>query len=167
MVNWAVIFTMLFIRSVYHCVAVCLSESGLAGRLHRYQQNLEWWTYFFIHSVQCHIWSGAKLYTWYEIVYTIGISSYYCQFALVEAFEQLIYWLYIHGIMFFLISTVFALAWRNGGRFMHFWWANIIVSLVTECVCYLMPSLDSFWHAQGIISLFGRRFPLYIVLVCK
>lgn len=65
------------------------------------------------------------------------------------------------------LSHLSFLARKNGGRFLHFWWANLIVSLVTECVCYLMPSLDSFWHAQGIVSLFGRRFPLYIVLVCK
>ena len=124
MVNWAVIFTMLFIRSVYHCVAVCLSESGLAGRLHRHQQNLEWWTFIFIHSVQCHIWSIAKLYTWYEKVYTIGISSYYCQFALVEAFEQLIYWMYIHGIMFFFNLYCFCFSLEE-------WW-KVYAFLVGE-----------------------------------
>lgn len=58
-------------------------------------------------------------------------------------------------------------AWKNGGRFIHFWWATIIVSFVTECVCYLIPNIDSYWHAQGVVGLFGKRFPLYIVFVCK
>ncbi|XP_067928843.1 uncharacterized protein [Watersipora subatra] len=56
-------------------------------------------------------------------------------------------------------------AWNRGGRFLHFWWATIVVSLVTEWMCYLLPSINNFWHSQGIVSLFGRRFPLYIVLV--
>ena len=58
-------------------------------------------------------------------------------------------------------------AHKAGGRYYHFWWACIIVSLVTECVCYFMPNLNNFWHAQGVLTFVGRRFPLYIVIICE
>ena len=58
-------------------------------------------------------------------------------------------------------------AWRKGGRFLHFWWATVIVSVAAEGTCYLIPSVNNFWHAQGVVSLFGRRFPLYMIFACK
>lgn len=54
-------------------------------------------------------------------------------------------------------------AQRVGGRFKFLWIAVILHGLFVEAVSYWMPDIDSFWHAQGIITFLGQRLPLYIV----
>lgn len=65
---------------------------------------------------------------------------------------------------------------------MYLWIGVVLHDLNTELITYLVPDIDNFWHAQvrstlplpppspyatgtgqGILTLFGRRMPLYIL----
>ena len=62
---------------------------------------------------------------------------------------------------------VLCAALRSGGRYVYLWLTTVVHGLVVECVSYLIPDIDNFWHAQSMIMLFNRRLPLHIVLLCK
>lgn len=47
---------------------------------------------------------------------------------------------------------------------MFVWIGILIHGLNVENLCYWIPDLDNFWQAQGILTLFGMRAPLYIIL---
>ena len=44
------------------------------------------------------------------------------------------------------------------------WFAALLHGIVTEVICYNLPDINNFWHAQTSLIFLGQRFPLYIVL---
>ena len=66
-----------------------------------------------------------------------------------------------------LVFDCCLVALRSGGRYIYLWFTTIIHGLVVESVCYVNPDMDSFWHAQSMVMLLGRRLPLHIVFLCK
>uniref|UniRef100_A0A914W1X5 Acyltransferase 3 domain-containing protein n=1 Tax=Plectus sambesii TaxID=2011161 RepID=A0A914W1X5_9BILA len=67
-------------------------------------------------------------------------------------------------VFFFLCALTFIHAWRKGGRYLYVWIGILIHALNVENLCYWIPDLDNFWQAQGILTFFGMRAPLYILL---
>jgi len=67
-------------------------------------------------------------------------------------------------VFFFTCFLTFVHAWRNGNRYMYVWIGVLIHALNVENLCYWIPDLDNFWQAQGILTFFGARAPLYILL---
>ncbi|XP_078699035.1 uncharacterized protein LOC144926286 [Branchiostoma floridae x Branchiostoma belcheri] len=65
--------------------------------------------------------------------------------------------------MYAMAALTVAHAWRKGGRYRSLWLAALLHGLVTETVCYWVPEIDNFWHAQTSVMMLGRRLPLYIV----
>ncbi|XP_035210989.1 uncharacterized protein LOC118185256 [Stegodyphus dumicola] len=65
----------------------------------------------------------------------------------------------------FYIGFVLTLkhAVRNGGRYFYLWLAALVHGLAVESLSYMIPDIDSFWHAQSSVMLFGQRLPLHIV----
>ncbi|TKR80689.1 hypothetical protein L596_014721 [Steinernema carpocapsae] len=66
-------------------------------------------------------------------------------------------------VFFFLFLMTFIHACRKGGRYFYTWIGIFIHALNVENLSYQIPDMDNFWHAQGIITLFGSRAPLYIL----
>ena len=64
----------------------------------------------------------------------------------------------------FLLSLT---AMCQGGRYIYLYFGIILHGLVTELLSYLLPDIDSFWHAQGMVMFAGKRLPGYIVVICK
>uniref|UniRef100_A0AC35F6I6 Uncharacterized protein n=1 Tax=Panagrolaimus sp. PS1159 TaxID=55785 RepID=A0AC35F6I6_9BILA len=67
-------------------------------------------------------------------------------------------------VFFFLCLLTFIHAYRHGHRYMYVWIGILIHALNVENLCYWIPDLDNFWQAQGILTFFGMRAPLYILL---
>ncbi|UMM39322.1 hypothetical protein L5515_016426 [Caenorhabditis briggsae] len=68
-------------------------------------------------------------------------------------------------ILFFILAGLtFAHAWRSGTRFVLVWFGILIHALNVENLCYWIPDMDNFWQAQGILTFFGARAPLYILI---
>ncbi|XP_054714678.1 uncharacterized protein LOC129224275 [Uloborus diversus] len=61
----------------------------------------------------------------------------------------------------FLLTLKHVLRYR--GRYLYLWIAALIHGLAIECMSYIIPDVDNFWHAQSTIMLFGQRLPLHIV----
>lgn len=59
------------------------------------------------------------------------------------------------------------LAFSRGGRWPFLILAAIGHGLFTEYLSYVIPDIDSFWHAQSMIMLLGRRLPFHIVFICE
>jgi hypothetical protein len=59
---------------------------------------------------------------------------------------------------------VFVHALRHGSRYWYLWVAILFHGINTECISYFMPDFESFWHAQSMVMLAGRRLPLHIVV---
>ena len=58
-------------------------------------------------------------------------------------------------------------AMRHGGRYAQLWFTALFHGLVVECVSYMLPDIDSFWHGHSMVVFFKQRLPLHIVLFCK
>uniref|UniRef100_A0A8R1DGP2 DUF7802 domain-containing protein n=1 Tax=Caenorhabditis japonica TaxID=281687 RepID=A0A8R1DGP2_CAEJA len=68
-------------------------------------------------------------------------------------------------ILFFILAALtFMHAWRSGTRFVLVWFGILIHALNVENLCYWIPDMDNFWQAQGILTFFGARAPLYILV---
>ncbi|CAI4221549.1 unnamed protein product [Auanema sp. JU1783] len=67
-------------------------------------------------------------------------------------------------LFFILCGLTFMHAYRHGNRYMFVWIGILIHALNVENLCYWIPDMDNFWQAQGILTLFGMRAPLYIIL---
>ncbi|GMR33179.1 hypothetical protein PMAYCL1PPCAC_03374, partial [Pristionchus mayeri] len=67
-------------------------------------------------------------------------------------------------LFFVLCALTFCHAWRHGGRYLYVWIGIFIHALNVENLCYWIPDMDNFWQAQGILTFFGARAPLYIIL---
>ncbi|KAF8386686.1 hypothetical protein PRIPAC_75828 [Pristionchus pacificus] len=67
-------------------------------------------------------------------------------------------------LFFILCALTFCHAWRHGGRYLYVWIGIAIHALNVENLCYWIPDMDNFWQAQGILTFFGARAPLYILL---
>lgn len=67
----------------------------------------------------------------------------------------------------FLIGSVIALvhAFKTGGRWPWLFFTAMFHGMIIELVCYFLPFVQNFWHAQGIITLFGHRMPLYVAII--
>jgi hypothetical protein len=65
------------------------------------------------------------------------------------------------GLVTFLHAMI------RGGRLPYLWLGIVIHGLVIECMCYILPDIDNFWHSQTPIILLGRRLPLHIIFLCK
>ena len=55
---------------------------------------------------------------------------------------------------------------RVGGRFKYLWLATLFHGLVVECVCFVLPDIDNYWHSQTTIVLLARRLPIHIMMLC-
>lgn len=53
---------------------------------------------------------------------------------------------------------------RHGGRVYLLFWAAIFHGFVVECLSYVLPDIDNFWHGVSSVILFKQRLPLHIVL---
>ncbi|XP_044256496.1 uncharacterized protein LOC123006216 [Tribolium madens] len=53
----------------------------------------------------------------------------------------------------------------RGGRLPYLWLGILIHGIVIECLCYILPDVDNFWHSQTPIIFLGRRLPLHIMLL--
>ncbi|CAI5454038.1 unnamed protein product [Caenorhabditis angaria] len=68
-------------------------------------------------------------------------------------------------LLFFLLAALtFVHAWRIGTRHVLVWFGILIHALNVENLCYWIPDMDNFWQAQGILTFFGARAPLYILI---
>lgn len=56
-------------------------------------------------------------------------------------------------------------AFARGGRLPWLWLGILIHGFTVECLCYISPDVDNFWHSQTFIIFFGRRFPLHIMML--
>ncbi|CAJ0562613.1 unnamed protein product, partial [Mesorhabditis spiculigera] len=55
-------------------------------------------------------------------------------------------------------------AYRNRERrYLYVWIAITIHAFNVENLCYNIPDMDNFWQAQGVLTFFGARAPLYIL----
>lgn len=63
-----------------------------------------------------------------------------------------------------LILKLVFLAYRHDRRYLFVWFGILIHALNVENLCYWLPDLDNFWQAQGLLTFFGMRAPLYIIL---
>jgi hypothetical protein len=63
------------------------------------------------------------------------------------------------GLVTFLHAMI------RGGRLPYLWLGIVIHGLVIECMCYILPDIDNFWHSQTPIILLGRRLPLHIIFL--
>ena len=55
----------------------------------------------------------------------------------------------------------------HGRRYVQVWIAALIHGLVTECLSYVMPEIDSFWQGHSMIIFFKQRLPLHIMFFCE
>uniref|UniRef100_A0A7E5A239 Transmembrane protein n=2 Tax=Panagrellus redivivus TaxID=6233 RepID=A0A7E5A239_PANRE len=67
-------------------------------------------------------------------------------------------------VFFVLCFLTFIHAWRHGNRYFYVWIGILVHALNVENLCYWIPDLDNFWQAQGMLTFFGMRAPLYILL---
>jgi len=68
-------------------------------------------------------------------------------------------------IVFFITCFLtFVHAYRHERRYLYVWFGILIHALNVENLCYWIPDLDNFWQAQGLLTFFGMRAPLYILL---
>lgn len=58
------------------------------------------------------------------------------------------------------------LARRVGGRFKYLWLATLFHGIVVECVCFLSPDIDNYWHSQTSVVFLARRLPIHIMMLC-
>ena len=58
-------------------------------------------------------------------------------------------------------------AMKYRGRYAQLWFTALLHGLVVECVSYILPDIDSFWHGHSTIIFFKQRLPLHIILFCK
>lgn len=65
----------------------------------------------------------------------------------------------------FLCLKFTKLAFKTGGRWPWLFFAAMIHGMIIEMICYFLPFVQNFWHAQGIITLFDHRMPLYVAII--
>ncbi|XP_076265121.1 uncharacterized protein LOC143199182 [Rhynchophorus ferrugineus] len=56
-------------------------------------------------------------------------------------------------------------ALKRGGRLPWLWLGVILHGFVVECLSYISPDIDNFWHSQTFIIFFARRLPLHIIFL--
>lgn len=66
----------------------------------------------------------------------------------------------------FLSCTYLNIAFKSGGRNVWLWVTTILHGIAVEVYSYELKDIDNFWHHQGTVMLFKKRFPLYIVCLC-
>ncbi|CAD5118938.1 DgyrCDS7613 [Dimorphilus gyrociliatus] len=54
-------------------------------------------------------------------------------------------------------------AFKSGGRNLWLWVTCILHGVAVEIYSYELKDIDNFWHIQGTVMFFKKRFPLYIV----
>ncbi|KAJ3662166.1 hypothetical protein Zmor_006522 [Zophobas morio] len=62
------------------------------------------------------------------------------------------------------LATLFHAIIR-GGRLPYLWLGILIHGVVVECMCYILPDIDNFWHSQTPVIFLGRRLPLHIMFL--
>ncbi|XP_078619533.1 uncharacterized protein LOC144886678 [Branchiostoma floridae x Branchiostoma japonicum] len=81
-----------------------------------------------------------------------------------EIYENHANFLVAEIAMYMMAALTLVHALRRGGRYRSLWLAALLHGVVTETVCYWVPEIDNFWHAQSSVMMLGRRLPLYIML---
>ncbi|KAK6726377.1 hypothetical protein RB195_004596 [Necator americanus] len=71
------------------------------------------------------------------------------------------YFLVAELLYVFFCALTFAHAYRHGGRFLYTWIAATIYAFNIESLGLSVSDLNLAWHAQGVLSFFGMRIPLY------
>ncbi|XGW23163.1 hypothetical protein V3C99_005423 [Haemonchus contortus] len=71
------------------------------------------------------------------------------------------YFLFADALFVFLCFLTFMHAYRHGARHMYVWIAFTIHAFNLELLSLSVPDLNLSWHAQGVLSFFGMRVPLY------
>lgn len=56
---------------------------------------------------------------------------------------------------------------RHGGRLYLLLFTAMLHGLVVECLGYVMPDIDNFWHGVSSVVFFKQRLPLHILLFCE
>ncbi|KIH59897.1 hypothetical protein ANCDUO_09861 [Ancylostoma duodenale] len=71
------------------------------------------------------------------------------------------YFLGAELLFVFLSFLTLAHAYRHGGRYLYAWIAVTIYAFNVESLTLSVPDLNLSWHAQGVLTFFGMRVPLY------
>ncbi|PIO76613.1 hypothetical protein TELCIR_01299 [Teladorsagia circumcincta] len=71
------------------------------------------------------------------------------------------YFLLADALFTFLCFLTLLHAYRHGGRYLYVWIAITIHAFNLESLALTVPDLNLSWHAQGVLSFFGMRVPLY------
>ncbi|KAL6732076.1 hypothetical protein Aduo_002875 [Ancylostoma duodenale] len=71
------------------------------------------------------------------------------------------YFLGAELLFVFLSFLTLAHAYRHGGRYLYAWIAVTIYAFNVESLALSVPDLNLSWHAQGVLTFFGMRVPLY------
>ncbi|WKX89925.1 hypothetical protein Q1695_009064 [Nippostrongylus brasiliensis] len=74
------------------------------------------------------------------------------------------YLLCVDILFVFLSFLTLMHAYRHGGRHLYVWIGITIYALNVELLSLSVPDLNLLWHAQGVLSFFGMRVPLYAIL---
>ena len=56
---------------------------------------------------------------------------------------------------------------RHSGRLYLLFLTSILHGITVECLSYVLPDVDNFWHGVSSIMFFKERLPLHILLFCE
>uniref|UniRef100_A0A0K0DI80 DUF7802 domain-containing protein n=1 Tax=Angiostrongylus cantonensis TaxID=6313 RepID=A0A0K0DI80_ANGCA len=79
----------------------------------------------------------------------------------VKIFQNNPYFVLLEIVFLFLCLLTFLHAFRHGGRYLYAWIGITVFAFNIECLSVSIPELNVSWHAQGVLSFFGMRVPLY------
>ncbi|CAJ0605408.1 unnamed protein product [Cylicocyclus nassatus] len=89
-------------------------------------------------------------------------ADWFCKYkSPVELIQNNPYFFAAELVFGFLCMLTFAHAYRHGGRYLYTWIAVTVHAFVIETLAISVPELNLYWHAQGMLSFFGMRVPLY------
>lgn len=71
------------------------------------------------------------------------------------------YLLFNEIVFMFLCALTLLHAYRHGARYVYAWIAATVHAFTMECLAISIPDLNFAWQAQGVLSFFGMRVPLY------
>ncbi|KHJ88891.1 hypothetical protein OESDEN_11304, partial [Oesophagostomum dentatum] len=89
-------------------------------------------------------------------------ADWFCKYeSPLKLLENNPYFFMAELLFIFLSALTFAHAYRHGGRYFYTWIAVTICAFNMELLAITVPDLNISWHAQGVLSFFGMRVPLY------
>ncbi|KAJ1350453.1 hypothetical protein KIN20_006246 [Parelaphostrongylus tenuis] len=92
-------------------------------------------------------------------------ADWFCKYeSPLKLFQNNPYFVLAEAVFVFLCLLTFLHAYRHGGRHLYLWIGLTVFAFTSEFLSVSIPELSISWHAQGVLSFFGMRVPLYALL---